>query len=197
MNKQELLESLKKRGFSDKITNAFEKVDRGKFIPEKYAKHSYEDIALPTIDKQTISQPYTIAFMLKILNPKDKQKILEIGSGSGYVLALLSEMCPNSKIFGIERIKKLIKYSSKRLSNYKNIKIIHKNGAQGLYEKSPFDRILVSASAEEIPLKLIEQLNDQGILVIPVGNSIIKIKKSNKKTYTEKYYGFSFVPLIE
>ena len=199
MKKEELIKSLKDCKFSEKIIQAFKEVDRSKFIPEEERLVAYEDIALPIGHGQTISQPYTIAFMLTQLDVKEKQnfKILEIGSGSGYVLELLSKLCPNGKIFGIERIKELVEKSKSRLKSYKKIKIIHGDGSKGLSEEKPFDKILMSASADKLPEKLIEQLTIGGILVAPVRSSIVVVKKDKKKNQIKEFHGFRFVPLIE
>ncbi len=175
MKKLDLIKHLKENKFSKKIIDAFFKVSREKFIPKQFKEHTYQDIAIPIGYKQTISQPYTIAFMLTLLEVKNKQKILEIGSGSGYVLALLNELDPQGKIYGIERIKRLSDKSKKTLKN-KNIQIINKDGSKGLPYNAPFDRILVSASCHKIPQPLINQLKTNGILVAPLKNSIVKIK---------------------
>lgn len=198
MKKEFLLNSLRQRGFSKKIVGAFEKVDRSEFVPSAYFQESYLDKPLPIGHEQTISQPYTIAFMLELLQIKDRQKILEVGSGSGYVLALLSELNSNGKVFGAERIKELVEDSREKLKRYKNIKVIHSDGSRGLGAEALFDRILVSASAKEIPQKLVEQLKVGGVLVVPVKQSIIKIQKLIKnKNKIEEFPGFVFVPLIE
>jgi len=197
MKKEELIKSLKNKKFPEKIIQAFKEVDRSKFIPKEEKLIAYEDIALGIGYGQTISQPYTIAFMLTLLEVKDKQNILEIGSGSGYVLELLSKLNPHGRIFGIERIKRLAESSKEKLSNYKNIKVIYDNGSKGLKSEAPFDRILVSAAASEIPVKLIEQLVVGGILVAPVKDSIVVIKKNRKKNQIKEFHGFRFVPLIE
>lgn len=199
MKKEDLIKKLKSQKFSKKIIRAFEKVDRSKFISKKHKKYSYHDIALPIGKGQTISQPYTIAFMLTLLKLKNNLKILEVGSGSGYVLALVNEISKNSEIYGIERIKELTKKSKEVLKNIKNIKIINGNGSKGLpgVKGKGFDRILVSASAQEIPQNLVKQLKIRGILVAPVRNSIIIVKKYPKKNETKEYPGFRFVPLIE
>ncbi len=197
MNKKQLINRLKEFGFSKEIVLAFQKIDRERFIPEGLKEFAYEDIALPIGYNQTISQPYTIAFMLSLLDVKDKQKILEIGSGSGYVLALLSILNPSGRIIGVEQIKELADKSKEATKNIKNIKIIHKNGSKGLIEEAPFDRILVSASAKRTPKELIAQLSDDGILVIPVKSSILRIKKNKESTEIEEFPGFSFVPLVE
>ncbi len=196
MDKVDLIKSLKANRFSEKIIDAFEKIDRKAFIPKETRAEAYEDIPLPIGHGQTISQPYTIAFMLTHLDIKDNQKILEIGSGSGYVLALLSVLNPNGKIFGIERIKKLADKSKKLLRYKKNISIINADGSKGLDNEAPFDRILVSASADKIPNEIISQLKVNGILVIPVKNSIFKLTK-NHENKIEEFPGFVFVPLVE
>lgn len=196
MEKSELIENLRKQYFSEKILKAFEKVPREKFVQEQLKQFSYEDIALPLEEDATISQPYTIAFMLNLMELKKGQKILEIGSGSGYVLALLSEIT-NGEIYGVEIIKSLTEKSKQILneSGYKKIKIYNKNGYEGLKEKSPFDRILISATSDKIPEHLISQLKNNGIIVAPVGNSILQIKKENEKIKIKKFEGFIFVPL--
>jgi len=198
MDKQQLLESLKYNGFHEKIINAFAKVKREDFIPEQYQNLAYEDIALPLEQVATISQPYTIAFMLNLLElqPNKNQKILEIGSGSGYVLALISEIIKKGKIYGIEIISSLANKSKKLLKRDKKITILNKDGSNGLPEKAPFDRILISASANEIPSHLYQQLKNNGILVAPVRDSIFQIRKKNKKIEIKEFPGFVFVPLV-
>ncbi len=197
MNKAELLEYLKSRGFSEKIINAFDKVKREDFILKNMKEYAYENMPLLIGHDQTISQPHTIAFMLNLLNPKEGQKILEIGSGSGYVLALMSEITNHSEIYGIEIIKELVDKSKKALSKYENITVINANGFNGLPDKAPFDRILISASASEIPEHLYYQLNDLGIIVASVKDSIFQIKKEKGKITKKEFPGFAFVPLIE
>ena len=197
MNKTQLLDSLKKEGFSSTILKAFSKVPREKFIPENLCGFAYLDEALPLEQGATISQPYTIAFMLNILQVKPKQRILEIGSGCGYVLALLAELSPSSKIYGIEIIKPLARKSRKYLENYKNIQLHSKNGFQGLKEKAPFDRILISAAADKLPGHLYSQLSNDGIIVAPVNSSIFQIKKQDNKIITKEFEGFAFVPLVK
>ena len=197
MEKSNLINYLKEEGFSKKIVEAFEKVDREKFVREDLQEYAYVDTALPLGHGQTISQPFTIAFMLSLLEVKSGQKILEVGSGSGYVLALLSEMNSTGEIFGLERISELANFSRNKLEEKKNIKVLHVNGFEGLESESPFDRILVSAAAEEIPKKLFEQLKVGGILVIPIKNSIVQIKKSKEGVKAKEHEGFCFVPLIK
>ena len=197
MDKKQLILSLQKHGFSEEIILAFEKVDREKFIPSIFKKFAYVDEPISIGHDQTISQPSTIAFMLDLLELEDNQKILEVGSGSGYVLALISEISKKSKIFGAERIKGLADRSKKNSQNYKQIKVIFSDGSKGLKAYAPFDRILVSASAGEIPEKLVEQLKDNGILVCPVRNNLTQIKKSDGEIVKKEFPGFAFVPLIK
>lgn len=197
MKKEELINSLRNQKFPEKIIHAFEEVDRSKFIPEVEKKFAYADIPLPIGHEQTISQPYTIAFMLTLLEVKDKQNILEVGSGSGYVLELLSKLNPNGKITGIERVTNLVESSRKKLKDCKNVEIVYGDGSKGFGKNAPYDRILTSAASDKIPEKLIEQLIVGGILVAPVRNSIVVVKKGKEKKKIKEYYGFRFVPLIE
>ena len=202
LQKQILIESLKQRGFSEKILESFSKVKRENFVPKKAREYTYEDTALPIGNSQTISQPYTIAMMLSLLELKKGQKVLEIGSGCGYVLSLISEIIgAKGKIFGIEIIKELIEMSKKNLKEYRNVKIYNINGRFGLREKAPFDRILISAANNEISEPLIKQLKNNGVIVAPLGSrfeqSLIAFKKIKGKLKIKKEIpGFIFVPLV-
>lgn len=202
MDKPQLLQSLKEYEFSKEILKAFSKVKRENFIPEQLKKYAYEDSALPLGNQQTISQPYTIATMLSLLELKKNQKVLEIGSGCGYVLALLSELVGNKgKVFGIEIIKELAEKSKQNLKQYETIEIYNKNGRQGLKQHAPYDRILISAGCSEVPKNILQQLKTNGILVAPVGprysQSLTAIQKTKNKFVVKKEIrGFVFVPLI-
>jgi len=198
MNKSQLLEHLERQGFPKHILKAFEKIKREDFIPEDYKEHAYDDNPIPLGYGATTSQPYTIAFMLDKLELKENknQKILEIGSGSGYVLALLQEIT-KGKIYGVEIIKALADQSKKVLKNNKNIKIIHKSGKNGSPENTPYDKILISASCSEIPKHLTKQLKDNGIIVASVQHSLVKIKKQKDKVEIKEFPGFVFVPLVD
>lgn len=196
MNKDELLLSLKKKGFPELVISAFSAVKREDFVPEHLIGYAYEDMALPVMEGSTLSQPSTIAFMLNLLEIKDGQKILEIGSGSGYALALLAEINKTGKIYGIELLQSLGISSKKYLEKKKNVEVIIRNGAKGLPEFAPYDRILISASCSEVPRHLLSQLTDSGILVAAVKQSIIQIKKANGQTTEKEFPGFAFVPLI-
>jgi len=196
MDKQQLIGSLKSHGFSNEIIESFKKVKRENFIQNNLKHLAYEDIALPLEEGATISQPYTIAFMLSLLELKENQKVLEIGSGSGYVLALMSKIIKKGEIYGIEIINFLANSSKKLLKKDKKITILNKDGSNGLPENAPFDRILISAATSEIPTHLYPQLKDNGIIVVPVNNSIFQIKKHNAQITKKEFQGFVFVPLI-
>ena len=202
MQKKELLSSLHQKGFSKKILDAFSKIAREKFIPEKLKSKAYEDTALLIGQGQTISQPSTIAMMFELLKLKKAQKVLEIGSGCGYVLALLSEIVGQSgKVFGIEIIKLLAEKSKENLRG-KNIKVFNKNGTDGLEEHALYNRILISAASKKIPDKILKQLKEKGILVAPVGpqykQSLVAVqRKGNKFIVKKEIPGFVFVPFRE
>lgn len=184
------------KGFNKKIVSAFLKIERQDFIPAEFKKFAYHDIPLSIGYGQTISQPYTIAFMFSLLEAGPGQKIMEVGSGSGYVLALLSELAQGGEIHGVEIKPELLERSRVVLRDYKNIKIFQAEKSLGLSELAPFDRILVSAAAEAVPIELLNQLTEGGILVCPVKHDILRIKKQASGFYKTSYAGFSFVPLI-
>ncbi|MBR9704940.1 protein-L-isoaspartate O-methyltransferase [Candidatus Pacearchaeota archaeon] len=197
MNKKELIKELIREGFSSDIIKSFENVKREDFVNKRHQGLSYENNALPLCVGATISQPYTIAFMLSLLEVNDNERILEVGSGSGYVLALIHHLGRNLRIYGVERIKELHERSRESLNGYENINVFHGDGTNGLRIKAPFDRILVSAAADEIPSDLIKQLRFKGAMVIPLKNSIVYIKKESGQNKVREYPGFSFVPLIK
>ena len=182
------------------IIDAFRTIDRTYFVPEKYKEDTYIDAPLPIGDYQTISQPSTVAFMLEKLDPKDGNRILDIGSGSGWTTALLCYMVGDKgSVTGIERIDTLVEQGRTNLSKFRFNSNCHikKAGEKLGLPGEQFDRILVSASADEIPEELFSQLKIGGILVIPIRESIFKFTKiSETKIQKEEFYGFVFVPLI-
>src|SRR3989344_2012442 len=196
MLKHELIEQLKKGGVDQRVVEAIAKIRRESFVPEHLKSYAYEDMALPLDDGSALSQPSAIVFMLNQLDLHQGQKILEIGSGSGYFLALLSEIIKNGNIYGLELNKNLAVISKMRLSNDTNVEIFHKNGFSGLPEKAPFDRIIVSAATSGIPEHLFLQLKENGVLLVPVKQSLVKVirRADDHKEITE-FPGFSFVPL--
>lgn len=207
MQRKKLVEEIKAEGAikTKKIENAFLKVKRENFVPPHLQKSSYENTALPIGFGQTISQPTTIAVMLEMLQVKEGDAVLEVGSGCGYATALLSELAgEKGKVFGIEIVKELAEYSKKNLEkqNFKNIEIINSDGSQGLPAKAPFDKILVSAAAPFLPKPIFDQLKEGGRAVVPVGDSGMQMmqaitKKDGKPVkldYVQNY--FVFVPLV-
>jgi len=197
VTKELLLETLRKKGTPEPIIAAFDKIKRENFVPEHLIGYAYDDMALPVEEGSTLSQPSTVAFMLSLLEPKPESRILEIGSGSGYVLALLSEIASQGKVYGIEILKSLAVVSKSRLADKANVEIFNRDGSNGLPEFAPYDRILISASCPEIPKNLLEQLKDPGIMVAAVKQSIIQIKKENGLVIEKEFPGFAFVPLVK
>ncbi len=198
-SKQELLKHLEQEGFSREIINSFKQVERQDFVPNHYKEQAYENMALPMGYGQTISQPSTIAFMLDKLELEDGLKILEVGSGCGYVIALLDSLVENFELYGTEIVEKLVHDSRYRLSGKQNIYIHHTQQDIGLPDQALFDRILVSAAAESsLPQELIDQLKQDGVIVCPVRHCIIKAKKEKGgEIMAEEYPDFAFVPLIK
>ena len=183
------------------IIQAFKKVDRKDFVLPEYRDSAYLDEALPIGFGQTISQPLTVAFMMELLAPQGGGRILDVGSGSGWTIALLGEIAGQSgKVFGVERIPELVAFGRNNLAKYKfeNAEILLVGKELGLPQEAPFDRILVSAAAEELPQELINQLKIGGRMVIAIRNSIWKIERMDESSVKkEEHSGFSFVPLIQ
>jgi protein-L-isoaspartate(D-aspartate) O-methyltransferase len=182
------------------LIDAFRTIDRKYFVPDEYADEAYADMPLPIGNYQTISQPSTVAFMLEHLDPKDGNTVLDIGSGSGWTTALLCYMVGNKgSVIGLERVDALVDQGRENLSKFRfhNHCHIERAGDKLGLPGKQFDRILVSASADEIPEALFSQLKIDGILVIPIRESIFKFTKvSETEVQKEEFYGFVFVPLI-
>ena len=188
------------RGISDKATlRAMRKVPRHLFVPADVQDESYDDNPLPIGHGQTISQPYIVAYMTEISRPTPEKKVLEVGTGSGYQAAILAEI--TDTVYTIEIIPELAKEASDRFKKlgYKNIVTRYGDGYKGWPEHSPFDIIIVTAAAEKIPQPLLDQLAENGRLVIPVGEPyavqelIIAVKK-NGKIETRRLTYVRFVP---
>ncbi len=182
-----------------RIAEAFRRADRRYFVPSGFDEVLYVDAPLPIGANQTISQPSTVAFMLELLEPKPAERILDIGSGSGWTTALLGEIVgPEGEVTGLERQPALVEQGRKNLEplGLKQARIEPAGDALGMPGET-FDAILVSASAPEVPQQLFSQLKPGGRLVIPVGNSIFRFTKlSDTAIRREEYPGFVFVPLI-
>jgi protein-L-isoaspartate(D-aspartate) O-methyltransferase len=194
-------EQLVKRGIQDpRVLAAMRKVPRHLFVDEALATRAYGDYPLPIGEKQTISQPYMVALMSDALALGPKDRILEIGTGSGYQTAILAELC--SKVFSIERIRVIAERAEKTLKDlgYSNFLIRVGDGSKGWKEEAPFNGILVTAGAPSVPKVLEQQLTDGGSLIIPVGDefsqSLIKIVREGDEFYHHDLTGCVFVKLI-
>jgi protein-L-isoaspartate(D-aspartate) O-methyltransferase len=197
---QEMIALLKDRGITDaRLLRAMATVKRHRFVPEPFTSRAYEDSALPIGKQQTISQPYTVAFMTQALGVKEGDKILEVGSGSGYQAAILAEM--GAKVFTIERHMELLT-AARKLFNALGYRIASKtgDGTVGWSEFAPFDGIIVTAGAPDIPEPLLNQLGDGGKLVIPVGDmetqNLLVVSHHGERFERKEILGFKFVPLI-
>jgi protein-L-isoaspartate(D-aspartate) O-methyltransferase len=185
------------------LIEAFKKNNRADFVPEEFKKETGFDMSLPIGFGQTNSQPYTVAFMLELLQPQPGEKIMDVGAGSGWTSALLAYCVgEGGRVFAVERIPELCEFGKKNVSKYNFtnmgiVKIVCGDGNLGLSEEAPFDKILVSASAKESPLALKEQLKVGGKMVLPIQNSIWLVTKKSKNNFEQKEFpGFAFVPLI-
>ena len=172
------------------VQKAMRMIPRHNFVPH----FPYEDRPVPIGHKQTISQPFIVAYMTDMLNISPLHTVLEIGTGSGYQAAVLSEVA--LRVFTVERIKALAKQTKILLDHYSNVHMKVGNGFEGWKENGPYDRIMVTAMPDKVPEALIDQLKDGGKMIIPVKGDLILITKTGK-TYTQKYLiGVRFVPLI-
>jgi protein-L-isoaspartate(D-aspartate) O-methyltransferase len=199
-----LIETMKNTGFltESKVESAIRKTPRHNFVPESMKNQAYENKPIPIIEKQTISQPSVVSRMTEWLDLKEGQKVLEIGSGSGWQSAILSNLVGDGTIFTVERHLKLANLAKKNLEKLgiKNVKIIHGDGNLGLVEESPFDRIIVTAACNKIPEMLLEQLALDGLLIAPVGKniqSLVLLRKTPEGLVEIKNQkGYVFVPLV-
>tara|TARA_R110002072_G_scaffold291801_1_gene460099 strand:+ start:3635 stop:4276 length:642 start_codon:yes stop_codon:yes gene_type:complete len=200
--RNQLASVLQQKGITDEnVLNAVRKIPRHLFIDSSFEDHAYQDKAFPIAAEQTISQPYTVAFQSQSLKVKSGDKILEIGTGSGYQTAVLLEL--NAEVYTIERQHELFKKTSLFLPKlgYKAKKFIFGDGYQGLKEKAPFDKIIVTAGAPFVPKPLLSQLKVGGMLLIPVGEKTqimtLFIRKSPKEFEKHELGDFAFVPMLE
>ena len=201
-NNESLIEKLKIEGITDiNILRAIKKVPRELFVEHQFIQQAYENIPLPIDCKQTISQPYIVAYMISCLNLKNTDKVLEIGTGTGYQTTILSHLCRD--VYTIEIHSKLLDKAKKRCRklNLKNITFKLGNGTKGWQNKVLFDAIIVSAASEIIPSKLLENLKNHGHLIMPQkkisGNQKLLLIKKNNETYLKKeLFDVKFVPLL-
>lgn len=197
-----LAQTIAAKGIKDKrVLEAIKKIPRHLFMDSSFEDHAYQDKAFPIAAGQTISQPYTVAFQTELLEIKPGQKVLEIGTGSGYQCAVLLEL--GAKVYTIERQLELFKKTGIFLSKlgYRPKKMIFGDGYKGLPEEAPFDGIIVTAGAPFVPKPLLAQLKVGGTLVIPVGEDVqvmTRYIRTSEKEFEKKEFGeFRFVPLLE
>jgi len=200
--RKKLVAIIKNKGITDeKVLHAIERIPRHFFLDSAFDEVAYEDKAFPIAEKQTISQPYTVAYQTQLLEIKPFDKVLEIGTGSAYQASVLADM--GAQVYTIERQKKLFD-SNKNfafIKKYPNIKFFYGDGYEGLPTFAPFDKVLITAAAPEIPQKLIQQMKTGGMMVIPVGTGDVQvmkrlIKQEDGSLKEEVYDRFSFVPML-
>jgi protein-L-isoaspartate(D-aspartate) O-methyltransferase len=197
------VETVRSKGITDeRVLKALESIPRHFFLDSAFDELAYEDRAFPIGEGQTISQPYTVAYQSQLLDTKPFQKVLEIGTGSAYQAVVLAEM--GAQVYTIERQKKLYNDNKnfKLLKKYPSIKFFFGDGYEVLPTYAPFDRILITAAAPEVPPKLIDQLKVGGMMVIPLGSGEVQqmmriTKLENGALKEEVFDRFSFVPMLE
>ena len=197
-----LINELKVEGITEEnILSAIKKVPRELFVEKRFIQHAYANIPLPIDCGQTISQPYVVAYMISRLKLKKTDKVLEIGTGTGYQTAILSHIC--REVYTIEIYSKLLNQAKKRILklNLKNINFKLGNGEEGWQKKVLFDAVIVSAASEIIPAKLLKNLKNEGCLIMPQkklleNQKLILIKKKNKTYVKEELCNVKFVPLL-
>ncbi len=199
--RKKLVDEIRKKGIKDdRILSAIEKIPRHFFMDSSFESFAYQDKPFPIGAGQTISQPYTVAFQTELLEIEPKDKVLEIGTGSGYQACILLEM--GARVYTIERHRTLYNKTKKLLEKIKYApKMFYGDGSKGLPADAPFDKILVTAAAPEIPQELFKQMRVGGIMVVPIGTNDTQIMKQIHKKdhddFTEKSCGyFRFVPLL-
>jgi len=201
--RKNLVETLIEKGITDSnVLNAIGNVPRHLFLDKAFEEWSYKDQAFPINDGQTISQPYTVALQTQLLDVQSTDKILEVGTGSGYQAAVLSCLC--KRIYSIERHKTLYVKTSKLLSNigYGSIRTLHGDGYLGAERYAPYDKIIITAGASNIPKQLLQQLSVGGYLIIPIGDNdaktMTRITKVGDGKYESEAFGvFKFVPFLK
>ena len=199
----QFLFALRKRGVTDaRVLAAMEQVDRGRFVPGLFADRAYEDMPLPISCGQTISQPSVVGLMTQALDVRPRDTVLEIGTGSGYQAAILSKLA--RRVYTVERHRRLVSETGKLFADLglTNITSMLSDGSFGLPEQAPFDRIIVTAAAEDPPGPLLAQLKIGGIMVLPVGQSdtvqqLIKVTRTEDGLDYDELTSVRFVPLLE
>jgi protein-L-isoaspartate(D-aspartate) O-methyltransferase len=186
--------------YSESVISACSSGDRADFIPEESRPSAPFDHPIHIGHRQTISQPTTVAFMLELLNAKTGDKVLDIGSGSGWTTALLGHIVGHEgKVLGLERVEELVEFGRNNIKKYnmEHVQIEKAGTALGRPRENDFDKILVSAAARAFPESLLSQVKEEGVIVLPVRDSIWKVVRFEHQPIIEKFEGYIFVPLIE
>lgn len=201
--RKKLVDTVRSKGITDEaVLAAIDKIPRHFFLDSAFDEVAYEDRAFPIGEGQTISQPYTVAYQTQLLEIKKFDKVLEIGTGSAYQAVVLAEL--GAQVYTIERQKKLFEANKQfmLLKKYPSVKFFYGDGFEGLPTYGPFDKVIITAAAPEIPPRLIEQLKSGGMMVIPLGagdvQQMLRITKLENGALKEEVFDrFSFVPMLE
>jgi protein-L-isoaspartate(D-aspartate) O-methyltransferase len=202
VDRMEFLLSLRRRGISDQaVLRAIDAVPREKFVLAEFADAAYADQAMPIACGQTISQPYVVAYMTEQLGVTDEHRVLEVGTGSGYQAAILSQLA--GQVFTVERYRTLAESARKVLAElgYDNVTVIAGDGLKGVPEHAPYDRIIVTAAAETIPQALVDELAAGGVMILPLGEHdgpqrLVKLTRNPEGVAQEDLIWVRFVPLL-
>jgi protein-L-isoaspartate(D-aspartate) O-methyltransferase len=197
-----LLMELRRQGITDtSVLSTIERIPREDFVSDTFKDQAYENIALPIGYNQTLSQPYIVAYMTQALELSDRHKVLEIGTGSGYQALVLAKLC--RRLYTIERHKPLLETAEKRFESFKQTNIVSKcaDGTMGWREQAPFDRIMSTAAAADVPPELADQLAIGGIMVTPIGEDLqsqwlIKVTRHETGFHVDELEQVRFVPMI-
>lgn len=200
--KLRLLMELRRAGIGDsRVLGAIEKTPRERFVPASFEDRAYENVALPIGEGQTVSQPYVVALMTEKLEPGERHNVIEIGTGSGYQTAVLARLC--RRVFSIERHRGLLRDAEHRFDELRlrNIVCRFGDGTKGWPEQAPYDRVIVTAAAPEVPTTLVDGLAPGGILVVPVGEDhrdqqLVRVRRNEDRFSTEDLGLVRFVPLV-
>jgi protein-L-isoaspartate(D-aspartate) O-methyltransferase len=202
VGRMEFMLSLRRRGISDQaVLRAMDEVPREHFVMPDFLDQAYGDQALPIACGQTISQPYVVAYMTEQLDVRPPNRVLEVGTGSGYQAAILSRLA--REVVSVERYRTLAEAARTRLETlgYRNVEVVVGDGFAGVPSRAPFDRIIVTAAAEDVPQTLVDQLAEGGVMVLPVGphsgpQQIVKLTKRKGELERSDLLTVRFVPLL-
>ena len=202
VDRMEFLLSLRRRGISDQaVLRAIDAVPRERFVLPEFSEDAYADQAMPIACGQTISQPYVVAYMTEQLSVTNEHRVLEVGTGSGYQAAILSQLA--GQVVTVERYRTLAETARKALADcgYGNVTVVVGDGLEGVPEYAPYDRIIVTAAAEAIPQKLVDELAEGGVMVLPLGEHngpqrIVKLTRGEEGITQEELIWVRFVPLL-